>query len=92
MKHDDAVRARLRELWTAEPRLSTAEIGRRMRPPLTKNSVVGLADRMGLPGRESPIARNGKPAAPVAHRAPSLAEATALSATLATLRGGGKGR
>ena len=46
--------AQLRALWMQEdPRLSTREIGERM--GLTKNAVVGRAQRLGLPGRPSPI-------------------------------------
>jgi hypothetical protein len=46
----------LRQLWTQDdPQLSTAEIGRRMRR--SKDSVVGKAGRVGLPGRPSPIER-----------------------------------
>lgn len=44
---------RLRALWTAVPRLSTAEIGRRM--GVTKSTIVGRAHRMKLPARPSPI-------------------------------------
>ena len=38
--------------------LSTAEIGRRLNK--SKNAVVGMADRLNLPGRESPI-KTSKP-------------------------------
>ena len=46
--------AQLRALWMQEdPRLSTREIGLAM--GLTKNAIVGRAQRLGLPGRPSPI-------------------------------------
>lgn len=52
----DADEARLRALWMQDkPVLSAADIGRVM--SRTKNSVVAKAHRMGLPERESPIAR-----------------------------------
>jgi GcrA cell cycle regulator len=46
---------RLRSLW--DEGHSTAEIGRRL--GVSKNSVVGKARRLGLPGRPSPIRRDG---------------------------------
>ena len=49
----DADLAQLRALWVQDPRLSTAEIGRRMRR--TKSGVIGKARRLNLPGRPSPI-------------------------------------
>ena len=45
--------ARLRALWVQEPRLSTAEIGRRMGRP--KDGIIGKAHRLNLPPRPSPI-------------------------------------
>ena len=57
---------------------STAEIGRRIQ--MSKNAVIGKADRIGL-SRPSPLKPkgSGKPAAPVRVRAPSLAELVTLS-------------
>ena len=47
--------AQLRELWSeGHP---TAEIGRRL--GVSKNAVVSRAHRIGLPGRPSPIRRDG---------------------------------
>jgi GcrA cell cycle regulator len=64
--------ARLRALWMQDaPRLSTREIGLAM--GLTKNAIVGRAQRLGLPGRPSPILPPvGKPdgATPAANQAP----------------------
>lgn len=54
----------LRELWAEG--VSTAEIARRM--GLTKNSVIGRAHRLRLPGRASPI-RTGCAGAPKVRRA-----------------------
>ena len=54
---DVKLKARIAEMWAQE--LSTAEIGRRCN--VTKNKVVGLSRRMGLPRRENPVkARDGK--------------------------------
>ena len=47
--------SRLRELWSEGH--STAEIGRRL--GVSKNAVVGKANRLGLPARPSPIKRGG---------------------------------
>lgn len=47
----DATNTRLRHLWNEG--LSTAEIGRRLN--VSKNSVIGKAHRLDLPGRPSPI-------------------------------------
>lgn len=44
---------RLKVLWGAEPQISANAIGREL--GLSKNSVVGKAHRLKLPGRESPI-------------------------------------
>jgi GcrA cell cycle regulator len=57
---------RLRELW-ARTELSTAEIGRRL--GVSKNAVVGKARRLDLPGRPSPIRRDGEPQ-PIVPRQP----------------------
>lgn len=51
----DAVIARLRALW-AEGH-STVEIGRRL--GISKNAVVGKVHRLNLPGRPSPIRKDG---------------------------------
>lgn len=48
---------RLTALWTTEENgkpISTAEIGRRL--GVSKNAVIGKVRRIGLPGRESPLA------------------------------------
>lgn len=51
-----ALKCQLAALWMqAEPKLSTAEIGRAM--GISKNAVVGMAHRMNLPPRQSPIIR-----------------------------------
>jgi GcrA cell cycle regulator len=42
------------ELW-CDTALSAREIGLRVRPQLSKNAVIGLVHRMGLPARPSPI-------------------------------------
>ena len=47
---------KLRALWAQEPQLSTAEIGRLLK--VSKNAVNSKADRLGLPGRPSPIVRD----------------------------------
>jgi GcrA cell cycle regulator len=51
MTWDDAANATLRKLWGEG--LSTAKIGAAM--GTTKNSVIGQAHRLDLPGRPSPI-------------------------------------
>lgn len=53
---NEGVITRLRELW-AQLDKSTAEIGRAL--GTSKNSVVGKAHRLDLPGRPSPIIQNG---------------------------------
>lgn len=63
------LRQGVRELWPQK--YSTAEIGRRL--GVTKNAVCGVAHRMGLPPRGSPINRSGdptEPRVPTVHRAP----------------------
>ncbi len=49
----DELVAELSRLWNEGH--STAEIGRRL--GVTKNAVVGKANRIGLPARQSPIKR-----------------------------------
>lgn len=50
----------MRQLWDQrEPQLSTAKIGVELGK--TKNSVVGMAHRLGLEARPSPIKRPGSP-------------------------------
>ena len=51
--HSDSLRAELARLWQLVPRISTAEIGRRLR--VTKNVVVSLRRRMGLEPRATPF-------------------------------------
>lgn len=59
-QHTQATRNLVSALWMqTEPRLSSAEIGRRLN--LSKNAVVGLASRMNLPPRLSPIIRTDAP-------------------------------
>jgi GcrA cell cycle regulator len=55
MEWADETILRLRSLW--DEGHSTKEIGRRL--GVSKNSVVGKARRLDLPGRPSPIRRNG---------------------------------
>jgi DNA-binding CsgD family transcriptional regulator len=62
--HSQETRERLRVLWASG--LSSQEIGRRL--DMSKNGVVGLAHRMGLPQRPSPI-RPANPATPPLPRA-----------------------
>jgi GcrA cell cycle regulator len=52
----EEIRQAIRELW--DEGLSTADIGRRVGK--TKNAIVGLAHRMGLPKRPSPIGKKGE--------------------------------
>lgn len=54
------IKASIRTLW--DTGISAAQIGARL--GLTKNSVVGHAHRMDLPGRASPIIRDGRGRAP----------------------------
>jgi GcrA cell cycle regulator len=54
----DADAARLAGLW--DEGLSTREIGLRL--GRTKNAVVGMAHRLGLAARPSPVRRTGEPA------------------------------
>jgi GcrA cell cycle regulator len=61
----DEVIGQLRALW-AEGH-STVEIGRRL--GTTKNSVLGKAHRLDLPGRQSPILRDRSPRQPKVPRA-----------------------
>ena len=56
----DAEAARLAGLW--DEGLSTSDIGLRL--GRTKNAIVGMAHRLGLPARPSPIRRDGE-ASPV---------------------------
>ena len=46
-------------MWDVIPRLSCAEIGRRMVPELSKSAVIGIAHRMGLKIRTPANARWG---------------------------------
>lgn len=64
------IERRLAELWSQEPQLSAAAIGRAM--GISKNAIVGKAHRLGLPGRESPI-RHGQGATPKPHHRRALA-------------------
>ena len=51
-----AIKRKVEAMWTKAPRSSSAEIGRRL--GITKNAVVGIAHRLGLPSRPSPIKRD----------------------------------
>lgn len=64
----DGLRDAIREMWPLGH--STAEMGRRL--GVSKNSVVGMAHRMDLPSRPSPIRRDesGEPRQPRAPRIP----------------------
>jgi hypothetical protein len=70
----DAPSAALRAAWNTG--LSTAKIAdllsKRFTATITKNMVIGRANRLGLPPRTSPIASTAKPAAPRAPRASRL--------------------
>jgi hypothetical protein len=44
-KHDDEIRARIRDLWEGSPELSATDIGERV--GMTKNAILGLAHRGG---------------------------------------------
>ena len=52
----DEKTAKLRTLWAQG--ISATQIGKRL--GISKNSVVGRAHRIGLPGRPSPIKQGGK--------------------------------
>jgi len=56
MDWNDQTKARLRTLWGEG--VATAEIGRRM--GCSKNAIVGMAHRMDLPARPSPIHAAGQ--------------------------------
>ena len=65
----EAKKQQLRAEWDAGT--PSAEIGRRL-GGMSKNSVVGMARRMGLAGRPSPIQRDGAPPAPRRPKPPKL--------------------
>jgi GcrA cell cycle regulator len=68
-----ALRERVRDLWNRTPVLSTAAIGRKL--GITKNAVVGIARRINLEARESPIKQrdpSAPPKQPKIPRAPKL--------------------
>ena len=50
-----ALRESVRNLWDQTPKLSTGTIGRKL--GISKNAVIGIAHRMHLSARESPIKR-----------------------------------
>jgi hypothetical protein len=52
-----AQKRQVAELWEQLPRLSVREIGRRVVPPLGKSAVAGIAFRLKLSRRPSPIGR-----------------------------------
>lgn len=77
-KTDHKRRAELERLWRqTDPALSTREIGTKL--GVSKNSVVGIAGRLGLPARPSPIRRNGNAPAPPSRMARAAAAARAIS-------------
>lgn len=86
MDWSDSQVVRLRELWAEEH--STAEIGRRMN--LSKSAIVGKAHRLDLPGRDSPIHRQGEPAPSRVPHAPkvTLAPLESLAAPVPASRDG----
>lgn len=53
---NEATIERLRALWHMEPRISTAEIGRRLN--ISKNAVIGKVGRMGWERPASPIGKS----------------------------------
>lgn len=57
MSITDSVRADVQRLWATG--LSTAKIGAEL--GITKGSVIGIAHRLGLPGRPSPIRPRARP-------------------------------
>lgn len=52
-KHKDDFKAKVRELWDAG--VSAKRIADSVNPPVTKNAIIGLVHRMGLPSRVNPI-------------------------------------
>ena len=64
--HDDLTRENVEKLWLHRPQISITAIGKKL--GMTKGAVVGLAHRMGLPPRPSPIKRDREPGAPSAGR------------------------
>lgn len=60
--HDDLTRENLRKLWNHVPTISASQIGKKL--GLSVGAVVGLASRMGLPSRPSPIKPGREPGAP----------------------------
>jgi len=68
-----ALRDRVEDLWNQTPVLSTATIGQKL--GITKNAVIGIAHRMNLAARESPIKQrdpSAPPKQPKIPRAPKL--------------------
>ena len=59
LQHAASTRDRVAAMWDVIPRLSCAEIGRRMVPEMTKSAVIGIAHRMGLKIRTPANARWG---------------------------------
>ena len=58
-QHTASTRDLVAAMWDVIPRLSCAEIGRRMVPEMTKSAVIGIAHRMGLAVRTPANARWG---------------------------------
>jgi GcrA cell cycle regulator len=67
-----ALRDGVRNLWNQTPELSTITIGRKL--GISKNAVIGIAHRMHLPRRESPIKRRD-PADVLKERKPKVPRA-----------------
>jgi len=63
-KHKDDFKAKVRELWDAG--VSTRRIADSVNPPVTKNAIIGLVHRMGLPSRPPciPVLRQFGPPRP----------------------------
>jgi hypothetical protein len=58
-RHTASQRELVAAMWDVLPRLSCAEIGRRMVPEMSKSAVIGIAHRMGLSVRTPANARWG---------------------------------
>ena len=77
-KYSNKFLEQLRALWAqTDPQLSTAQIGVRLR--VNKNKVIGLAARLNLPRRRSPINGGRGPGKPSPQGAAAVAVARAKS-------------
>ena len=70
--HTDETRERIRELWSQVPKLTATMIGEQM--GLSKNAVIGLVHRLGLPSRPNP-AKFRDPADALKERKPRVPRA-----------------